>query len=369
MKIKTEDLLIQQNDFLQRQNDLIEQHNLLLQQQNKILQQSSNLNKLLPDDKKEFVENLYTDEMRNGFLVTSHRKKLWNVQIGLINEFARICKKHNLRWFAEYGTLLGAARHKGFIPWDDDVDLVMLRPDYAKFKQIAAEEIKYPYYMDNFFDYRSGDDKTSSPEEEKFPKVSNDNGGWPFFDMFFKIRDSRTTMIEFPNRKNVNQGIWIDVFVWDPLPPFENDQQMSICNAGAILNVATLHPQAIQQAIEEKQPLPIDLDFLQKFLKLSFRQKGIFVEKFLKDNHFPSEYVGRLNFNFLIQKAKKYKTADFENLITLPFEKIEILAPANYDEHLKITYGDWRKMVFTHVHVKEYSTDIPYTEYFRQSAI
>ena len=71
------------------------------------------------NERKIFIENIEHDEMRDGFLVTSNRKKLWNVQIGLINEVARICKKHDIRWFAIGGTLLGAARHKGFIPWDD----------------------------------------------------------------------------------------------------------------------------------------------------------------------------------------------------------------------------------------------------------
>ena len=107
------------------------------------------------DNEREiFVENIEHDEMRDGFVVTSNRKKLWNVQIGLINEVARICKKHDIRWFAIGGTLLGAARHKGFIPWDDNVDLMMFRPDYEKFKAVAATEIKAPYFLDNWYNYR-----------------------------------------------------------------------------------------------------------------------------------------------------------------------------------------------------------------------
>ena len=115
-----------------------------------------------------FVRNIERDEMRSGFLVTSHRKKLWNVQIGLIKEFERICKKHNLKWWACGGTLLGAARHKGFIPWDDDVDVAMLRPDYNKFLDIAADEIKYPYFLDNWYDYTI----ESEENDKKFCKVS-----------------------------------------------------------------------------------------------------------------------------------------------------------------------------------------------------
>ena len=138
--------------------------------------------------------------MRSGFLVTSHRKKLWNVQIGLIKEFERICKKHNIKWFAFYGTLLGAARHKGFIPWDDDVDVAMLRPDYNKFLDIAADEIKYPYFLDNWYDYTIESEENDKKNSAKFQYITREQEmkdpyrwftQWPSI----RLRDSRTTFI------------------------------------------------------------------------------------------------------------------------------------------------------------------------------
>ena len=131
---------IQQNRLLQEQNDL-------LREQNEQLRRT--ISKPKDGGREVYIENIDRDEMRSGFLVTSHRKKLWNAQIGLIKEFDRICKKYNLRWFAIGGTLIGAARHGGFVPWDDDVDIAMLRPDYEKFRKIAADEIKSPYHFLN----------------------------------------------------------------------------------------------------------------------------------------------------------------------------------------------------------------------------
>ena len=142
--------LIQQNNFLASQNKLLEQINGMLMRQNPTLQSN-----------EIFIENIDRDEMRSGFLVTSHRKKLWNVQIGIVNEFARICKKHNLRWFAHGGTLLGSVRHKGFVPWDDDMDVALFRPDYEKFRQIVVDEIRAPYFFDPWYNYKLESDEVN----------------------------------------------------------------------------------------------------------------------------------------------------------------------------------------------------------------
>ena len=86
------------------------------------------------------IKDIHTDEIRCDFLVTTDRKKVWQVELELLAEFDRICRKYGLRYFADYGTLLGAARHKGFIPWDDDIDVTMMRPDYERLKQIMKQE-------------------------------------------------------------------------------------------------------------------------------------------------------------------------------------------------------------------------------------
>ena len=70
-------------------------------------------------------------------------EKLHKVQIEILNDFAGVCKKHNLPYFAIYGTAIGAVRHKGFIPWDDDIDVAFLREDYERFVEAMKRDREF----------------------------------------------------------------------------------------------------------------------------------------------------------------------------------------------------------------------------------
>ena len=77
-------------------------------------------------------------------------KKLHNAELEILDEIARVCDENNIKYFILFGTLLGAVRHKGFIPWDDDIDIGMLREDYIKFLEIAPKKLKSKFFLDNF---------------------------------------------------------------------------------------------------------------------------------------------------------------------------------------------------------------------------
>ena len=77
--------------------------------------------------------------------------KLWAVELSLLEEFKRICNKLDLRYCAAYGTLLGAVRHQGFIPWDDDMDFFMMWPDYQKLMKAAPTECRYPFFFQGIY--------------------------------------------------------------------------------------------------------------------------------------------------------------------------------------------------------------------------
>ena len=88
-----------------------------------------------------FPPNYFQGEIRDDFYIEPMMKCAWAAEIEVLEVVAEICNRHNIQYFADYGTLLGAVRHKGFIPWDDDIDISMFRSDYERFLKIAPAEL------------------------------------------------------------------------------------------------------------------------------------------------------------------------------------------------------------------------------------
>ena len=95
----------------------------------------------------KFEENYFQGEYRNGFYVSGMMKRNWAAQLEVLEEIKKVCRKHDIKYFADFGTLLGAVRHKGFIPWDDDMDISMLREDYQRFLAVAQKELPKEYLV------------------------------------------------------------------------------------------------------------------------------------------------------------------------------------------------------------------------------
>ena len=121
---------------------------------------------------------------------------IWKTEIEILDEIADVCKKHNLKYSLAYGTLLGAVRHQGFIPWDDDVDIIMPRDDYRRLVSIWEKASSDDYLLVN---------------KEKYDDFSQN---------FTKIVRNHTTFIEFENEKKLSypKGIFVDIFPVDCMP-------------------------------------------------------------------------------------------------------------------------------------------------------
>lgn len=126
--------------------------------------------------------------------MSNQLKTIQNIQRNILQEFIRICDKHGLRYFLVEGSLLGAIRHQGMIPWDDDIDVALFREDYEKFLQIAQTEVQKPYALQHY---------------------SVTNG---YIEYIAQLIDT-TTCIETPYRRQVERKpLWIDIFVIDGFP-------------------------------------------------------------------------------------------------------------------------------------------------------
>lgn len=142
--------------------------------------------------KTKLPDHFLEDEVRSGYLVTQKQKKIWAVELDLLEEFDRVCTKHGIKYQIFAGTLLGAVRHGAMIPWDDDIDVALDRENWNRLCDIAQSEFSPPY----FFQTALSDRKIYTP--------------------YARLRNSSTTAIT--SRKYVpgyNFGIYIDVLVLD----------------------------------------------------------------------------------------------------------------------------------------------------------
>ena len=89
----------------------------------------------------KFSKDFFKDEEREGFLVKSDMKRAWAMQMEILKNIEEVCDRHGINYFSFWGTMLGAIRHKGFVPWDDDMDIMMKREDYEKFVEVAPKEL------------------------------------------------------------------------------------------------------------------------------------------------------------------------------------------------------------------------------------
>ena len=229
----------------------------------------------------------------------------------------KFLEKHNLRYIACGGTVLGAVRHKGFIPWDDDMDIYMPRADYEKLLDLKKEA-----------------------QQDGFDVLSLRDKG--YYLPFAKVSDMHTTMWETQEHPFII-GIYIDIF---PLDNFS-------CSEAKLVK--------IQKKSLKKfyHYLPSVTDFnIRNFIKKTREFDNIYimlqlqalvlhpVRKFLlKDfmdyQKWYSSFDGELSVCVTQWAGRIFKREWFEDTISLPFEDTEVIVPRDYDSYLTCLYGDY----------------------------
>ena len=239
---------------------------------------------------------------------------VWQVEMDLLEQLLDVCKRYGLRCWVDGGTMLGAVRHKGFIPWDDDIDVSMMRDDYDKLLEIAPKEFKYPYFYQTAYtdvDYYRG---------------------------HAQLRNSDTAAIRPSNCfEPFNQGIFIDIFPMDGVP-VDKVKLQSVLKA----NRRTL------RFLKAK-----NLNILysgrlgQVFRKIKARKAvkrygwvSLFkaTEDRLRDTPVSeSDVIGELAFSGSDLLFSRHL---FDKTVWLDFEDMKVPVPAAYDAFLRNQYGD-----------------------------
>ena len=252
--------------------------------------------------------------------VTLRKVQLAQLKIG--KEIKRICDLHGIEYFLDGGTLLGAVRHKGFIPWDDDMDIAMTRENYVRFIEAAKSDLGEEFFLQTW------------ETDKRYPMP------------FAKVRLNGTVFVENASEKSgIHQGVYVDVFpydVWCTKKRYKKKiwRKRSFLQAMLFTKCRYLK---FKSDSALKYLLKIFMFTFLKFLCLFYSKKRLIrkYEKMVnKFNALPGdelyEQTVNLKFGYWI-----IPRSCFEESVELPFEDELFPCPKNYDEYLTKIYGDY----------------------------
>lgn len=242
-------------------------------------------------------------------------RKVQGVELEILDIVHKVCVENQLKYSLAYGTLIGAVRHHGFIPWDDDIDICMPREDYEKFLKI------WPKYK--FEDYILQNIETDED----------------FTQNFTKIRKNHTTFLQ-PKEENYkyHKGIFIDIFPGDRVPASKIKQRTQFLNIAINLLYSRKFKSGSQSkmiSIVENILFLAPKSFQKNLRKISKRHIG----KYNTDHTLQYVFANTIN------AAQIYYPYDiFENLQLITFEEKKFYVYRNYDECLRMEYGDYMEL-------------------------
>ncbi|MCI6811954.1 MAG: LicD family protein [Lachnospiraceae bacterium] len=269
-----------------------------------------------------FEPDFFEAEEREGFHVRSMVKRSWAAQMEVLNQIDIVCKRHGIKYFATAGTLLGAVRHKGFIPWDDDVDISMQRKELKKFLYYAEKELPSDYCVRT---------------------VHNTEG---FRELLVRVFNSKslTTNIDNMHRfYGCPYIVGVDIFIHDDLPLTQEELDIQIQLLTIVNALGYDWEDDTSVSIEEKMEL---LDPIEELCGVKIdRERPIMGQLLSLSDYICAMYEDdKAEEVAIIPKLVKrpgYRLPKslYAETIELPFENIMIPAPAEYDKALSIMYG------------------------------
>ena len=247
--------------------------------------------------------------------------KVQKIELEILMEVIRICEKNGIEYFVLGGTLLGAIRHKGFIPWDDDIDIGMTRENYNKFLTLANKELGEEYFLQNF----------------------NTEPNTPFY--FTKVRKKGTVFVEnYCKDLDINHGLFLDIFPYDKIPDdtkLRKRQLRKVKFWSNLFIAKSLKGISVpDKSIKGKFKI-----FIRSFFYYLLKPMS---KKFLfnKLDEVSQEYN---NISCEIQSFVKYNilrmpVEDLSDLEQIEFEGIRVSCPRNPRKQLEHQFGDFMEL-------------------------
>lgn len=254
------------------------------------------------------------EEQRCGHTISADMKRVWQVELDLLEKLINVCNEHGIRMWADGGTMLGAIRHHGYIPWDDDIDISIPRPDYDRLKEIAPKVFKEPYLF-----------QTTETDEH-------------YFRGHAQLRRTDTAAIRpSDSYRPFCQGIFIDIFIIEGVP----DDNKEIEPIVKFVSHRIKCLKSIDYPILISGRIGL---LLRKYIwKWKVRRYGFYnlykpIEEALRKHSWDNcNRVAKIGNDGL---KLVYPKHIFDETIVVDFEYLKLPVPAGYDEFLRIQYGD-----------------------------
>ena len=279
----------------------------------------------------KFCKEFFEDEVRDGFFVPAEIKQAWAAELEVLSEIDKICKKNHIQYFADWGTLLATVRHEGFIPWDDDLDIVMKRDDYNRFMEIANTELPEGFSAYNF---RNHDD---------------------FWLFLGRVVGKPRICFEQEHLDRFHQFPYIagvDIFVLDYVSRDEVAEKERDTLAMHTIAIADmigegrldgLMREHELQKIEMECDIKISRELSDVELKRSLY--GVVELIFSRFTDEESDQLSQLFPHGLRNPNFRFPKECYKAAIELPYENTRIPVPIQYCKMLKERYGDYMKLV------------------------
>lgn len=259
-------------------------------------------------------------EEKCGFLISENRKKLWVSELDMLDSLEKICQENNINYFLLFGSAIGAVRHDGFIPWDDDIDIGMLREDFDRFlkcdKSLFGENIDIQYGV-------YGEEKNVSP--------------------LLRIRDKRTTgIIRDELYITGNKGAFIEIY------PFDHVNDNLLRKIQIALSKICCSIMCVRKINENSSTFEAVKTSVKRFVCKVISKEKIWncYEKICKmQDHKSCDYVDTVSLpDYAKTGHHLFKKSDVQETTYHVFEYTTVRIPKGYDAILTTRYGDYMKL-------------------------